>query len=286
MDQAFAEIVHIWREHGAVKAVRFVETKLETASQVERPRLLNLLSKFLKRCGELSRSKAAAIEALEKVEDTSDKADILCNLVDICGDMRLIEEGIGYARMLAELLFENPDPEVQKWRGPAMHNYGRLLALAGDYETAIARYKQAVEAFTARAAYAECASVRLRIGEAYLALNDLASAEEMARLVKADEYATPLLLTEANDLLARVAIRRGEVSVAKRYLDMAFAADAQLIGCRDFRMQLHLLNTAADLAERSGEYTAAYYMRYIVQRMASAGRIDGLQDPVRGGIEI
>jgi tetratricopeptide (TPR) repeat protein len=211
------------------------------------------------------------LDGLELVSRPAHVADALCNLVDLCVDMRKVEVGVKHALAMESVLAS--DPEAGEWEAPFLHNYGRLLALAGDHHAAQPRLERSVSLFTAAGQKDEACAVQAALAGSLLAVGRCDEAEELCRQVKRTSNNSRVQV-EVNILQTKLAVSRGEITEAGRLLERAITHAANTVGQADFRIMVELLNVEADVDTARGDHLTARRLRLLAQTWAAAGAVD------------
>lgn len=277
-DDIMAESVRLWKSDGTPQAaIAYLHEQLTGITDRElRARISGLIAKWLKRvgtAGALSDAYRLQSGAIEVLSDPEHVADALCNMVDICVDTHQVEMGVAFALRMTGLM-EESQQETAKWAAPFLHNYGRLLALAGDHPSAVARLSTSRDIFATNGQVDESAVVSVALALSLLELGRNDEAERICSEVKLAS-SNSRVLVHVNVLQMRLNMARGEYSEAGRLLEKAIALAADSVGKSDFRIMVNLLLMEADLDQAKGDLTTARRLRMLARTWAASGRIDG-----------
>lgn len=274
--EIFQETMTRWQGGGGITAATaYVEEQLSKATTPEdRGRLLSLKAGCYKRQNDSQTAEEALAEALELVADPAARVDVLCECLELCVDEHRVEDGQEYARQMAALFDGCSDENVMSFRAPYHHNLGRLYTKAGDYRAAAIHLAAAHKEFAATDRVREALMSNVSLAAVYQASGKLREAEGICRNVLMDESASAYILAKANLLLGEIIADLGDDEEAERYLDRASESHAAVVGKRDYRIFLDILNAEAHLAERRGDVITARRLRAHVRRKAAVCRIN------------
>lgn len=213
-----------------------------------------------------------ALALLDELEAAPRRATAMTSKLELCCDTHSVAMGFRHVRDVEAFFAANQNVEAAKAKAQFLHQYGRLLVIAGDGEAAIPQLAEAAAMFAAQGKTEESYMAKTRQARALAILGDCEAAETLCREVLLGAHAESVL-GEAECTMSEIKRLQGDLGGAELYLDSAIKRNAGNVGQEDYRMVLQVLLEQAGILEARGVTNAAVNLRRVVRHMEAVSSL-------------